>query len=287
MAHTFPIVPTIAVSFLCAMACDGRPPTELAPAASQQIASNAPAGVAIRQARVDTVGSLVGHVVMQTALGGKALVMAVDTSPADGLVDRIFVLQSELTLPVGSTQFADARVDYRKRELLISAPREGLTYVIGLVGRGANADQSDARVVRLTGFGLTKRAGGPRLDSGWLTAGDLGLVVTSSCDVASATFGPFSLTKCTAGGPGSTDCSIHCTDFSPPADDCSVSCAGNYYSCCNCLVSGASCLCKRIGSSPTTTTLNLPYHDMLPVPSVPGWLTAQRKQIAPLPIVTS
>jgi hypothetical protein len=221
------------------------------------------------------VTSLTGTVAVET-LHGRQLLVAVDTAnegrDRDGVIDHLFrfSLETPLAEPI-SLAFEQATVEVHGGVLRLSAPEAERVLLlavggalppgerVGRPGRDQSAPGGTNRPARYrialvhgielaTYFGLPALrlddflrdpAGGPHAvfmadDIGDVPGGDVDHDDTSSGSSGGG---------CTAGGPGSTSCSVTCGD----RPGCSVSCASGYYACCKCgsYISAPSCTCKR------------------------------------------
>src|SRR5688500_7488211 len=212
------------------------------------------ARTAAYSARKDSVGEVSGRVVLQPGLDGKALVVAVDVAPNDGDVDRVFVLQSEVPLGATRTVYDGAVVSYTPTAVVVSIPAESRRYLLRLTGARGDVSSAAAtsRTTTLSGFGLTRRPGWFSLGNGVISPSDLEQIITLSCgESVTATspragkVRPLNLPVCQSGGVGSISCEISCDPDYGGATSCYTSCANGYFACCNCMMSGATCGCRR------------------------------------------
>lgn len=190
----------------------------------------------------DNAEVLAGRIVLTRASQLNVVVM-VDNLPAggDGIADQAFVYRSKLALPAELRDFSGAgRVVVRPDSITI-AMAEGAAVSLGV--------RTEAGREPINPDHLVKSAGAIRTDVGYqLTR----LYGRKGVDLVAAAFGQLQPHQgksiffdeaeedsgCTAGGPGSTDCSIQ-GNIGPGGAGCSVSCASGYYACCS--LSGCGC----------------------------------------------
>ena len=190
-----------------------------------------------------------GVVVVQHSAASPNVVLAVDGGAqgeaADGIADRVFVLQRE-GAPVGDAvlRYAGARVLYDEGTLLV-APADGSPAVgLFLAGREALSPAAasflGATTVgdRWTGRGLALRSGEVRVGAEGLSAATMERVL-KSCGTAAAAGGA----KAAGAAPppcpggGSTDCST---------STCQILCIQGYHPCCDCTPDPTNCRCSCV-----------------------------------------
>ena len=203
----------------------------------------------------DSVGVLSGTIVVQRSADTKTLVTGVDTVPTNGSIDRLFVLQSEANLEFGGLRAFSGRVHYENKLVRVNdGDRTLLTFGVASDGKGSSRTVGGAASIR--GFGLSRRTGSYTLAGGELSQVDLENIVNLSCaprsalDVGTTNIGTMDMEEqysCTAGGPGSTSCSISCLTNFPTysMQSCSTTCQSGYYACCYCLGGDSGCTCVK------------------------------------------
>lgn len=198
-------------------------------------------------AGTDVADLYTGEVVIETASDGRVLV-TVDTtspaSPADGIVDHVFVLQvGAEAAPAVSRSLASAQVLHREGHLQIST-KEGETWVLTL----ESGDRIESReATTIAGFGLSHHSGD--FSTLGTDASPWGLIRHFSDPAATESRSPSYPGQspeglcpdggggvyCTAGGCGASQCSL-----STGTITCSVTCNEGHFACCN---QGGSCKC--------------------------------------------
>ncbi len=246
LSRFFPAL--MAAAFVLA-ACDDQKPTSPLPTTAAAINGS----VAARRpyiAFVDSLGTASGSIVIQGSADRKAILVGIDTVPQNGSVDKLFVLQSESVLDAPDLSEFAGRISYRNRFVRVTSA-SGIVLALRIGSDRPLPDEIQADALTLKGFGIVRRNGAYALAGGRMNTSDINRVFSLSCN-RPALF-HFSLRPldppCSAGGPGSSQCGINCNQ--PPGDpgwfipSCSTSCGDGYYACCNCLVGGADCTCKR------------------------------------------
>ncbi|HEU4883916.1 MAG TPA: hypothetical protein VFT45_16775 [Longimicrobium sp.] len=190
-----------------------------------------------------------GNVVVQRSATSGDVVVAVDGGTrgqaADGIADRVFVLQRE-GAPSGDAvlRYAGARVLYDQGTVLV-APADGSPAVgIFLAGREALSPAAASflgatRVGdRWTGKGISLRSGEVRVGAAGLSAATMQRVL-ASCGSGpaggSAARAPGAPPGCPGGG--STDCSN---------STCQPLCIQGYHACCDCSHDPNNCKCSCV-----------------------------------------
>jgi hypothetical protein len=190
-----------------------------------------------------------GDVVVQRSAASAAVVLVVDGGTqgeaADGIADRVFVLQRE-GAPAGDAvlRYAGARVLYDEGTLLV-APGDGSPAVgLFLAGREALSPAAASFLgatpvgERWTGRGLALRRGEVRVGAAGLSAATMARVLTS-CGGRAATAGAAKVPGSPPGCPGggSTDCS---------SSTCQILCVPGYHACCDCSHDPTNCRCSCV-----------------------------------------
>jgi hypothetical protein len=195
-----------------------------------------------RYGQLHQIEVLEGQVTVDV-LWGAGIGVALDLAPADGTVDRLYVLQKAAHAPEElPLVFASARV-LVDRELVVvtGAPHEqGVALMLAgaehlpeqmetlngeLAGVTGKRGPALAAPYVYTGFGLAERWGSWEAPFHEL-AYESQVLGKSGCD---------------AGGVGSTSCSVGCNG------GCSTSCSSGYYACCDCIAATNSCTCVADG----------------------------------------
>lgn len=207
-------------------------------------------------------GVFTGAIVVRT-VDAQRVVVSLDADSPDGVIDRIFTLQTDTDLAEPLDFEADrATLRLAHGNLFVDAPsrKRGLHLQTGgfaldneegrkalrQAGAAVALDDLDADRPRrlVVGVGLAQHvvdaSEGVTLDQARAASAYLP-VGTSSCalslpfktlDGGSLGRAQNCSTGCSSGGPGSESCGD---------GDCNVSCSGGYYSCCD----GATCTCCR------------------------------------------
>lgn len=189
----------------------------------------------------DNVEVLAGHVVL-TRAGQLNVVVMVDNLPAggDGIADQAFLYRSKVALPSELRDFSGAGRVIVRPDSITLAMADGAAVSLSVRTEAGREPINPNRLV--------KAAGPARIDSGYqLTR----LYGRKGIDLVAAVFGQLQPQRgkslffdesedagCTAGGPGSTSCSIE-GNIGPGGAGCSVSCGSGYYSCCT--LTGCTC----------------------------------------------
>ncbi|MES1245014.1 MAG: hypothetical protein ABUT39_25640 [Acidobacteriota bacterium] len=171
------------------------------------------------------------------------ILVAVDTlnegRPADGIVDRVFwyTAQSPLEAPL-SERIERANLELGAGVLRVTSPEDPEVFFLFSV-RGRQRERSSPAAgsranVFTNGLALATYTLAPDRAS----LDNLKSIIEADTEYQDYTPGGSGGTICTAGGVGSTSCSITCSGLS-----CSVSC-GAGYSCCSCSGGSPSCRCK-------------------------------------------
>ena len=187
-----------------------------------------------------------GVVVVQRSAASADVVVAVDGGAqgeaADGIADRVFVLQRE-GAPAGNAvlRYDGARLLYDEGRILVAPADGGPAVGISLAGREALSPAAasflGATAVgeRWTGRGIAVRRGEVRLDAAGLSAATMQRVLTS-CGAGAATDGAAktaaSRRPCPDGG--STNCNN---------STCQIFCIPGYTACCDCTPDPTNCTC--------------------------------------------
>lgn len=143
--------------------------------------------------------------------------MTVDTDH-DGINDHTFKLQTTDAAVQHERFFADAQLTFigdRLHLVSIDSP-DTLTLAVGPARPGDHADMAS-----IHGTGLAHLRSATTVEPSF----------TDDPGTGGGSSG-----GCSAGGPGSTSCSI-----SDPLVSCSITCSTGYYACCT----GATCKCKK------------------------------------------
>lgn len=181
-------------------------------------------------------------------LKGYGIGVALDLAPADGVVDRLYILQKAALAPDElPLYYDDARLLYHQHAVIVTgSPREQgvvllldrqehlsrqmelvdgeLHQVFGKRGAVTGSEELPTPHV-YTGFGLIERPG-TWLDPFEDLAREPGVVEKSgSCS------------------PGATQCSVGC------GNSCSITCSSGYYACCTCALGTENCECISEGGS--------------------------------------
>lgn len=175
-------------------------------------------------------------VIFNQGLDRLIVAMDTDTSGKDGLVDQWFVLQTLLPAPETRIHLRAADVVYKEGLVRVTSHQDHKVYELALEGAGAGTPISaQYEVARTEGFGLSHNTGDTtlRLDADQC----------ADCETLTQDWGELGggsgAGSCTAGGVGSTSCSL-----GEGNKNCSVTCTGNYYACCKTLANGSvSCSC--------------------------------------------
>ncbi len=191
-----------------------------------------------------------GDVVVQRSSAGPQVVVAVDGgtdgAAADGIADRVFVLQRD-----GASQgdavlrFAGARVLFDQGTVLVAPADGGPAVGLFLAGREELSPAASSFLrgtpvgERWTGRGMALRSGEVRIEAAGLSAATMQSVLTSCGGGASgdgvARAGG-SARPCPGGG--STDCTN---------STCQVICIEGYTACCDCTnPTNCKCSCVRM-----------------------------------------
>ena len=190
-----------------------------------------------------------GYVVVQRSAASADVVVAVDGGTrgetADGIADRVFVLQREGAASGDEVlRFAGARVLYDQGTVLV-APADGSPAVgIFLAGREALSPAAASFLGttpvgdRWTGRGIALRSGEVRVDAAGLSAATMERVL-ASCGTRAPTAGAAKVAGLPPGCPGggSTDCS---------SSTCQILCIPGYHACCDCSHDPTNCKCSCV-----------------------------------------
>ncbi|HEU4562343.1 MAG TPA: hypothetical protein VFS20_31220 [Longimicrobium sp.] len=191
-----------------------------------------------------------GDVVVQRSAASADVVVAVDGGmdgqAADGIADRVFVLQ-RTGAPLGDAvlRFAGARVLFDQGTILV-APADG-TPAVGLFLAGREALSPAAAEFlrgtpvgeRWTGRGIALRRGEVRVGAAGLAAATMERVLRS-CGTGATAGGATkaagrSAPPCPSGG--STDCTN---------STCQILCIPGYTPCCDCTPDPTNCKCSCV-----------------------------------------
>ena len=190
-----------------------------------------------------------GDVVVQRSAASASVVLVVDGGTqgeaADGVADRVFVLQRE-GAPAGDAvlRYTGARVLYDEGTILV-APADGSPAVgLFLAGREALSPAAASFLgatplsERWTGRGLALRRGEVRVGAEGLSAATMQSVL-ASCGGRAATAGAAKTAGSPPGCPGggSTDCS---------SSTCQILCIPGYHACCDCSHDPNNCRCSCV-----------------------------------------
>jgi len=242
------------------------------PSETRQVVAPAPGTY---NAHADSVGEVSGNAVIQPALDGRALILAL-TPLNDSRVERIFVLQSEIALGIPAQSFEAARIRYNPKSVIVLAPRDRKAVILHINGASFDVPPTAAATATVVGgFGLSRRGGWFALVNGSIPTPAVERIVSLSCNTEqTGTFGPLVIYPgCNAGGPGSSNCSITCSPHpgqeEPWSYACSTTCGSGYYSCCTCsAISGAGCTCYR---NPRASTAPATPQVLASASPVPPW----------------
>ena len=204
--------------------------------------------------------TLVGDVLVRTDASGRLAVIVDEARagmPADGIADRLFLLESER--PVAEQierRFFLASVVFRGRSVYVSAP--GTSFSIDAQLGSSNDRQrwiGEDRIVLHDGIALqSRRLGSARVGIEAVTTDDL----VTTYDGGGGTEGAQS---CQSGGSGSSTCNRSCSFTSmgiSRGDGCGITCREGYYSCCNCTwLYEASCACHKEEVNPRDPKLGV------------------------------
>jgi hypothetical protein len=181
-------------------------------------------------------------VVIESVEADRVLI-AVDTlnegHPEDGIVDRVFWYTARAPLETSLSQRIDkANLELGAGVLRITSPDDPEVFFLFSVREkvrersGPNGSRAN---VFTNGLALATYTMGPdpaNLDN-------LKSIIEADIEYQDYTPGGSGGGMCTAGGMGSTNCSISCS-----LGSCSVSCGSPTYSCCGCSAGYPSCRCK-------------------------------------------
>ena len=176
---------------------------------------------------------------------GAAVLILIDTDKGgrDGFVDQWFRLESEAALPAVADHITAAHILQTAGYVRIVAPERRVAYDFVISGTGPVPDPpAGFTSVRVEGYGISHTQGPtsiqiPDLRRNQVTAFDCEACgPLEPCDDCGGAGGM----SCTAGGEGSTSCSINSGTLS-----CSASCGQGYYACCNYTAYAVSCKCYR------------------------------------------
>lgn len=204
-----------------------------------------PAGIVAQVANE----SWTGAVVIESVRPDEVLV-AVDTlnegRDEDGIVDRVFWYTAQGPLgTVLSQRIEKANLEFGAGVLRITSPDDPEVFFLFSV-RERRRERPSGQAVGANGGHENVFTNGLALATYTLAPGKadfdnlksiIEAVDTEYQDYTSG--GSGGGTICTAGGMGSTSCSIACSGLS-----CSVACASPSYSCCSCSGGAPSCRCK-------------------------------------------
>ncbi len=188
--------------------------------------------------------SWTGAVIIESVEADRVLV-AVDTlnegRPEDGIVDRVFWYTARVPLETPLSQRIDkANLELGAGVLRITSPDDPNVFFLFSVREkvrersGPNGSRAN---VFTDGLALATYTMGP--DKANLD--DVKSIIEADIEYQDYTPGGSGggNVTCSAGGMGSTSCSIGCS-----LGSCSVSCGSPTYSCCGCSSGYASCRCK-------------------------------------------
>jgi len=152
----------------------------------------------------------------------------------DGVVDQVFVLQSDAFLGgVIPGRVSGVQMLYTRGSVLVRGRGAGFPVRFTVAGKEPVA-VAGARPLDWRGYGLSRRIGQWPLVEGVPLVKALGSAL-ASCSQGEGEVRVMSI--CDSGGAGSTGCSTSCAG----GGSCSVSCGQGYYSCCQ--VASCSCTC--------------------------------------------
>lgn len=177
-------------------------------------------------------------------LWGAGIAVALDLAPADGTVDRLYVLQKAAHAPEElPLAFDTARVVVDRHLVMVNgAPHEqGVALLLAgseyLPDQMALLNEELGRVTGKRGPALSA----PHVYTGFGLAERWGAWQAPFEELAHE---PRTLDKagCDSGGVGATSCSVGC------GEGCSTSCSSGYYACCDCFAATSTCECIADGS---------------------------------------
>lgn len=197
-------------------------------------------------ARPAHVQSFMGEVLIETR--GSSVVILVDSNNGnrDGFVEQWFTLQSEALPPALSEHLTAAQIVMGEGYVRIVAPERRMAYdfVVG-ESRPASSLPAGFSSTRVEGYGLAHHRWQttiriPNLRRDGITTYDCegcdAVFPCDGCDDAEAG----GTVSCSAGGVGSTSCSVSSGSLS-----CTANCGPGYYACCNYQAYSVSCKCYR------------------------------------------
>ncbi|MCP3960359.1 MAG: hypothetical protein GY719_21150 [bacterium] len=150
-----------------------------------------------------------------------------------------------------------AEISYRTNSLVIRGINEDITFAFGMDGKPAHGQVTSGKTLTLNNgvellwnrppSAIANKDSEPRASLEELAVNYDAWPVSVSGE-RQAEFPELIMkgsTDCTAGGVGSTACSVGCTVVSPiTPSSCNVSCGAGYYSCCKCTMATAFCECR-------------------------------------------
>ncbi|HKP74693.1 MAG TPA: hypothetical protein VJT67_04085 [Longimicrobiaceae bacterium] len=155
----------------------------------------------------------------------------------DGVVDQVFVLQSDAYLPgVLPGKVPGVGLVYTRGSVLVQGRGAGLPVRFTIAGREPVVMEG-TRPADWLGYGLSRRTGQ------WPVGEGVPLLEALRSALASCSRGEGEvqvMSFCDSGGRGSTGCSTSCGG----GGSCSVSCGAGYFSCCR----AGSCSCTCVNS---------------------------------------
>ena len=190
-----------------------------------------------------------GNVVVQRSAASADVVVVVDGGTrgqaADGIADRVFVLQRDGTASGDAVlRYAGARVLYDQGTLLVAPADGGPAVGLFLAGREALSPAAASFLgatpvgQRWTGRGIALRSGEVRVEAAGLSAATMRRVL-ASCGTGAATDGAAKGAGAPPGCPG--DGSTDCTNST-----CQPLCIEGYHACCDCTPDPNNCKCSCV-----------------------------------------
>jgi hypothetical protein len=201
------------------------------------------------------LGGWTGRVLLQTVEPNQIAVAFANPELApskDGEYNDLFLMASEDPFPQAfNAEFTTAHLELTKSTLRVlnASGAEVFNYAVRMEDGESFADEVlvGYQLSRYPSeYSLTEEKTGERVSA----LRDLNRFArlislrAEACENAGKTS-----MACTAGGPGSTSCSIGgCEVIDGQNEECSTTCGGGYYSCCRCDSLGAKCTCIASGS---------------------------------------
>jgi hypothetical protein len=192
---------------------------------------------------------LTGDVVVQRSATSPDVVVAVDGGTrgqaADGIADRVFVLQRE-GVPSGDAvlRYTGARLLFDEGDILVAPADGGPAVGFFLAGRETLSPAAESFLAgtpvadRWTGNALALRSGEVRFDAAGLSAATMQSVLTTCGSTKARTSAAAALGAppgCPGGG--STDCTN---------STCQILCIEGYHACCDCSPDPTNCTCRCV-----------------------------------------